>query len=321
MSNTRAKRLKARMGPMAPMASLAPYIAFLLLAAFTALMPQRGDAQTPPQISLRQVVSGFSLPVEMVAANDGTGRMFVVEQSGRIKVIEGVGTATPTVRASSFLDISSGVISTNGGERGLLGLAFHPQYKTLGLFYIFYTRVGDGALVVARLSRSASDPNTADASSRSEVIVVPHSSFANHNAGKIAFDSFGHLVIATGDGGSGGDPERNSQNRGNRLGKLLRISVGAGAGYTIPSTNPYSGSSCAAGTCPEIWHYGLRNPWRFSFDRALGDLYIGDVGQNEIEEIAATTTAISVNLARALPSKTILAQSQRTDAARRVAIR
>lgn len=247
-----------------------------------ALLTSAAMAQTPPSVALREVLGGFSQPVEMVSAKDGTGRMFVVEQSGKIRIVEGINT-TPTIRATPFLD-TAGII-TAGGERGLLGLAFHPQYDTLGYFYVFYTRAGDAALEVARFTRSSANPNVADPSSRSVVITVPHPNRSNHNGGKIAFDPDGFLVISTGDGGGGGDPDRNSQNRGNLLGKLLRIAVGANAGYTIPPNNPYANSACTQGSCPEIWHYGLRNAWKFSFDSANGDLYIGDVGQDAVEEI------------------------------------
>jgi glucose/arabinose dehydrogenase len=253
-----------------------------LAGPLLAIVMSASLAQTPPAVALREVLGGFSQPVEMVSAKDGTGRMFVVEQAGKIRIVEGINT-TPTIPATPFLDVAS--IMLGGGERGLLGLAFHPQYATLGYFYVFYTRAGDGALEVARFTRNASNPNVADFNSRSIVMTVPHPNNSNHNGGKIAFDPDGFLVISTGDGGGGGDPDRNSLNRSNLLGKLLRVAVGANAGYTIPSINPYANSSCAQGTCPEIWHYGLRNAWKFSFDHANGDLYIGDVGQGAVEEI------------------------------------
>jgi glucose/arabinose dehydrogenase len=255
-----------------------------LAGPMLAIVTSASIAQAPPSVALREVLSGFSQPVEMVSAKDGTGRMFVVEQSGKIKIVEGINT-TATTRATPFLDTASLITYAPNGERGLLGLTFHPQYDTLGYFYVFYTRAGDAALEVARFTRSASNPNVADPNSRSIVITVPHPNNSNHNGGKIAFDADGFLVISTGDGGGGGDPDRNSQNRGNSLGKLLRVAVGVNAGYTIPSSNPYANSTCAQGSCPEIWHYGLRNPWKFSFDQATGDLYIGDVGQDTIEEI------------------------------------
>jgi glucose/arabinose dehydrogenase len=253
-----------------------------LMAPLLAIVASTSVAQVPPSVTLREVLAGFTQPIEMVSANDSTGRMFVAEQTGKVRIVEGLNT-TPTIRATPFLDVAS--IITAGGERGLLGLAFHPQYDTLGYFYVFYTRAGDAALEVARFTRSASNPNVAEPTSRSIVITVPHPNNSNHNGGKIAFDPDGFLVISTGDGGGGGDPDRNSQNRSNLLGKLLRVAVGANAGYTIPSSNPYANSTCAQGICPEIWHYGLRNAWKFSFDRANGDLYIGDVGQNAVEEI------------------------------------
>lgn len=241
-------------------------------------------AQAPPAIALRDLVSGFTNPVEMVAAGDFSNRMFVVEQAGRIKIVDGINTATPTVRPTLFLDVST-VVSQDGGERGLLGLAFPPGYAAKGYFFIAYTRPSDGALEVARVNRRQNDANQADAATRTALITIPHPTYSNHNGGKIAFDPEGFLVISTGDGGGGGDPDRNALKRSNLLGKLLRIAVSDAPGYSIPPTNPYDGSTCAAGTCPEILHFGLRNPWKFSFDRFSGDLYIGDVGQSAVEEI------------------------------------
>jgi glucose/arabinose dehydrogenase len=260
--------------------------ALALLLLCTVLFAMTANAQTPPAVSLRNVIGGFSLPVEIANAGDGTGRLFVVEQRGKIRIVEGAHSATPTIRATAFLDVSS-VVSQTGSERGLLGLAFHPQYTKLGLFYIFYTRATDGALVVARVSRDANNPNVADAASLQDVIVIPYPSNATNYGGKLAFDNTGNLMIGTGDGGGSDDPDRNAQDRGKLLGKLLRISVGSAPGYTIPPSNPYAGNTCANGRCPEVWHYGLRNPRKFSFDQLSADIYIGDGGQNNVEEIHA----------------------------------
>jgi glucose/arabinose dehydrogenase len=231
-----------------------------------------------PPVSLREVATGLSYPVEAVPAPGEPGRLYIVEQGGRIRLLD-----NGTLQSTPFLNISSGVISL-GGERGLLGLAFHPDYASNRAFYVFYTRTGDGALVVARILRSANNPNQADASTRTEILVVPHATYSNHNGGKIAFGRDGFLYIGTGDGGGGNDPLRAGQDLSSRLGKLLRISVDGGTGYTIPAGNPFSGQTCAT-ACPEIWAYGLRNPWRFSFDRVDGDLFIGDVGQGAQEEV------------------------------------
>jgi glucose/arabinose dehydrogenase len=202
-----------------------------------------------------------------------------VEQAGRIRILDN-GVVLPT----SFLDLASmnppRLIA--GGERGLLSVAFPPGFAAKGYFYVNYTRTLDGATVVARYRVSIGDANAADPASE-EVILTISQPFANHNGGQLAFGSEGYLYIGMGDGGSGGDPFQVAQNPDNVLGKLLRIDVESGAvPYGIPPTNPFLGM---AGYRPEIWALGLRNPWRFSFDRGTGDLYIGDVGQNDFEEI------------------------------------
>jgi glucose/arabinose dehydrogenase len=253
------------------------FFQFALVAAGLVGLSPLGAAV--PTIALRQVASGLSLPVELVSAKDGSNRLFIVEQGGRIRILQ-----NGSVLATPFLDISGTSVISAGGERGLLGLAFHPNYTVNGAFYVFYTRTGDGALVVARLLRSANNANVADANSRVEIISVPHSANSNHNGGKIAFGPDGYLYIATGDGGGGGDPLRAGLSLTTRLGKLLRIAVDGGTGYTVPTSNPYAGQSCAT-ACPEIWAYGLRNPWKFSFDRVDGSLFIGDVGQGAVEEV------------------------------------
>jgi len=241
------------------------------------LLPREGaHGQTPPfpRISLIPYASGFAQPVQVTSAGDGSGTLYLVEQGGRIRAIRN-GIPDP----SPFLDISGRVLS--GGERGLLGLAFAPGYAANGRFYVDYTRTPDGATVVARFLASGS-PRVADPSSEEVLLVVPQP-FPNHNGGQIAFGPDGYLYVGMGDGGSGGDPGNNAQNPAALLGKMLRIDVESGAvPYAVPPSNPFVGS---AGFRGEIWALGLRNPWRFSFDRATGDLFLGDVGQSSFEEI------------------------------------
>jgi len=232
-----------------------------------------------PAISFSAIASGFDRPVRIVNAGDGSGRLFVVEQSGTIRIVKN-GSVLPV----PFLDISGRLMS--GGEQGLLGLAFPPGYASKGHFYVNYTRIADGATVVARY-RVTADADIADPASQ-EVLLVVEQPFPNHNGGNIAFSpADGFLYIGMGDGGSANDPNNFAQNLaplpGNKrlLGKMLRIDVESGAApYAIPIDNPPMGGSQS-----EIWAWGLRNPWGFSFDRATADLYIGDVGQNAWEEI------------------------------------
>ena len=226
-------------------------------------------------MTLTPFKSGFSKPVFMTSARDGSGRLFVVEQGGRIKVIQADG----TVRATPLLDISGRV--SKGSEQGLLGLAFHPNFRTNGKFYVNFTNLaGDTAINEYRLSPPSSNRVTL-AGRRVLTIDQP---YANHNGGHLAFGADGFLYIATGDGGSAGDPGNRAQSVTSLLGKILRINVNSRTstrGYGIPSTNPYVGR---AGR-DEIWSRGLRNPWRFSIDSATGALWIGDVGQNRYEEV------------------------------------
>lgn len=228
------------------------------------------SAQT---INLQSFATGFSAPVEITCApNDA--RLFVVQQSGLIRILNPNG----TINTTPFLTLTSSTI-LSGGERGLLGLAFHPNYATNGYFYVNYTRAGDGATVIARYTVSA-DPNIADAGSGTVLLTVAQP-FSNHNGGSIKFGPDGYLYIGMGDGGSGGDPGNRAQNINENLGKMLRIDVDSASPYGIPATNPYVGISGN----DEIWAIGLRNPWKFSFNRLNGDLWIADVGQNAIEEI------------------------------------
>jgi glucose/arabinose dehydrogenase len=226
-------------------------------------------------LTLTPFKSGFASPVFMTAAHDGSGRLFVAEQGGRVKVISRDGTVLPT----PLLDISKRV--SKGTEQGLLGLAFHPNFKTNGKFYVDFTNLaGDTAINEYRLSPPSSNRVTLPG----RRILTIDQPYVNHNGGDIAFGPDGFLYIGMGDGGSAGDPGNRAQSRNTLLGKILRINVNghtATRGYLIPSSNPYVGR---AGR-DEIWSYGLRNPWRFSIDPATGALWIGDVGQNRFEEV------------------------------------
>ncbi|UTX48751.1 sorbosone dehydrogenase family protein [Chryseobacterium sp. MA9] len=223
-------------------------------------------------INLEEFATGLTSPVEITNANDS--RLFVVQQNGIIKIIQPNG----TINATNFLNIGSKIIF--GGERGLLGLAFHPQYSTNGYFFVYYNNPA-GNIIVARYSVSSTDPNVADPASEKILLNIPKP-FDNHNGGSIHFAPDGKLWIITGDGGSGGDPNNNAQNKNSLLGKMLRIDVDATGPYNIPTDNPFAGTIDGA---DEIWAYGLRNAWKFSFDLTTGNAMIADVGQGAIEEI------------------------------------
>ncbi len=238
-----------------------------------------GTGTPPAELAarLREVANGLSAPLFLTSPPGDQTHAFVVEQGGRIRIIRN-DALVPT----PFLDISDRISS--GGERGLLGLAFHPQYATNGRFVVYYTNPS-GDIRIASYKVSA-NPEVADPASEQILLAVPHPNFSNHNGGMVAFGPDGHLYAGIGDGGSGGDPNGNGQNRNTLLGKLVRLDVSAAGQASIPADNPFVGQS---GIRPEIWSYGLRNPWRFSFDRVTGDLYIGDVGQNSREEIDVST--------------------------------
>jgi glucose/arabinose dehydrogenase len=221
------------------------------------------------------VTAGLAGPVFATSAGDGSGRLFVVEKEGRIRILAG-----GVLAQAPYLDIGAKVLA--GGERGLLGLAFHPQYAGNGRFFVNYTRTPDGATVVAEYGVSV-DPNVASATER-RLLEIPQP-YANHNGGMIAFGPDGLLYIGMGDGGSSGDPQNRAQNKQELLGKILRIDVNSGTPYGIPSDNPFAGG----GGRGEIFALGTRNPWRFSFDRGSGKLYAGDVGQGNVEEIDVVT--------------------------------
>ncbi|HEV2852125.1 MAG TPA: PQQ-dependent sugar dehydrogenase [Thermoanaerobaculia bacterium] len=227
------------------------------------------------------VPSGLTAPVGVTHAGDGSGRLFIVEQVGRIRIWDGT-----QLLPTPFLTVSvgPGCGATDCGERGLLGLAFHPNYESNGFFYVYYTRPSDGDIVIARYHVSG-NPNVADPSSALVLLTIEHSSQANHNGGQLAFGPDGYLYAGVGDGGGGGDPFESGQNKDSLLGKILRIDVdhpSPGRNYGIPAGNPFAGATAGA---DEVWDFGLRNPWRFSFDRQTGDLFIGDVGQGTWEEI------------------------------------
>lgn len=224
-------------------------------------------------LELEPVLSGLRAPLMVTAPPDGSGRLFIVEQGGTIRIARN-GQLLP----QPFLDISSSVVS--GGERGLLGMAFHPRYAENGRFFVMYTARGDGENTVARYQVS-SDPNRADPNSATTLLSIEDFA-SNHNAGMLAFGPDGYLYVGTGDGGGANDPQRTAQDRGAWLGKMLRLDVDGGEPYAVPRDNPFVGQGNAR---PEIWAYGLRNPWRYSFDRETGDLWIADVGQNQVEEI------------------------------------
>jgi len=228
-------------------------------------------AQAPSNMRLEVVGARFRNPV-YVTSPPGDSRLFVVEQAGRIRIV-----TTPPRALAPFLDISSRVRS--GGEQGLLSMAFHPRYRDNGYFFVNFTdRSGDTHIERFRVS---SDPNIADAGSTKLILKIDQP-YSNHNGGLVMFGSDGMLYIGMGDGGSGGDPHGNGQNPRTLLGKMLRIGVDGAEPYTIPAGNPFPDGS---GGRPEIWATGLRNPWRFAFDRAANMLYIADVGQSQAEEV------------------------------------
>jgi glucose/arabinose dehydrogenase len=252
-------------------------VAIACFFAFNSISVSRAQTTAPlPTLGLANTIGGFTSPVGIANANDGSNRLFVVEQGGRIRIIKnGALLTTP------FLDISTRISS--GGERGLLGLAFPPDYVTKGYFYVNYTNPA-GDTVIARYLRSASNADTADSASE-QIIITIAQPFANHNGGQLNFSPRDkQLYVGMGDGGSGGDPGNRAQNPAELLGKILRLDVESGRPYTytVPASNPFVNRT---GFRPEIWALGMRNPWRFSFDRMTADLFIADVGQGSFEEI------------------------------------
>ncbi|MEM7353167.1 MAG: PQQ-dependent sugar dehydrogenase [Acidobacteriota bacterium] len=260
----------------------------LLTTLWTATVPTPLAAQSTADLSLVPILTGLARPVAVRHAGDGSGRLFIVEQAGRILVWD--GSSEPSV----FLDISP-LVDGAYGEQGLLGLAFHPEFATNGLFFVNYIRdpgPGKDRTVIARYRVSEGDPNLAEPSSALTILEIEQE-FANHNGGNILFGPDGYLYIGMGDGGSLADPLQRAQDKESLLGKMLRIDpdasptganelCGLEASYGIPLGNPFAGIGDG---CDEIWAVGLRNPWRWSFDRETGDLFIGDVGESSQEEI------------------------------------
>jgi glucose/arabinose dehydrogenase len=242
--------------------------------------PRSGTSSFDPNhvaLTLEPFVSGLTAPLAIANAGDGSGRLFIAEQGGQIRIVRD-GKLEPT----PFLDIGAEI--TSGGERGLLGVAFAPDYPTDGRVFVDYTdRNGDTQ--VSSFHVRTDDPDRLDPTSETKILFVKQP-FANHNGGALLFDPSGMLLISLGDGGSGGDPQGNGQALDTLLGKILRIDVTKSDvthPYAIPSDNPFGDG--ADGHRPEIWLWGLRNPWRMSVDRATGDLWIGDVGQDAWEEV------------------------------------
>ena len=255
-------------------------LASILSLLYTSIITSQG-------LDIELFAQNFDRPVNLKHAGDD--KLYVVEQDGYIRIINDDG----SVETTPFLNIDSRVINT-GNERGLLGLAFHPNYITNGHFYVNYIN-NSGNTVISRFNRSNTNPLLADPNS--ELILLTYSQpFTNHNGGDMAFGQDGYLYISSGDGGAGGDPQNNSQNLTNLLGKILRIDIDNtenGNNYAIPPDNPFEGSPTNS---EEIWAYGLRNPWKFSFDSLNGDIWIADVGQQEYEEInRATLTEAGLN--------------------------
>lgn len=265
---------------------LPPYsFLFLYFLAFSACDQgnSEADREENGSIQLKEAFPNLSFerPVDLQHAGDESDRIFIVEQRGVITVFQN---EKETEDKGTFLDIASQV-EDSGNEEGLLGLAFHPDYENNGYFYVNYTASSPDRTVISRFQVSESDPGQADQGSEMVLLEFnqPHS---NHNGGQLSFGPDGYLYIAVGDGGSGGDPEDNGQDRTTLLGTILRIDVdnpSSGGNYGIPSDNPFADNQ--DGYREEIYAYGLRNPWRFSFDAESGQLWAGDVGQNRYEEI------------------------------------
>lgn len=227
---------------------------------------------------LLEMASGLSFPLYLTAPPGDATRLFIVEKTGTIRIVK-----DGTLLATPFLDISGQV--SGGGEQGLLGLAFDPNYASNGRFFVHYTDP-DGNTRLSNFQVSA-NPDIANAGSE-QVILTATQPYPNHNGGQLVFGPDGLLYLGLGDGGSGGDPQGRAQDRSDLLGSILRLDVQAGSSYSVPPDNPFIGQ---AGVRPEIWSYGLRNPWRFSFDRGTGDLYIADVGESRFEEVDVSPAA------------------------------
>lgn len=265
--------MQAQPRPTVPRAHLRTVALRTLVCLLSLTSPVSAAVQLTP------VVSGLASPLFVGHAGDGSNRLFIVERGGKVKVLR-PGEFNPT----EFLDIGSKIVA--GGERGLLGLAFHPQYPANGRFFLFYTRAGDGALVIAEYGVSA-NPDVASTAEKI-LLTIPHPTYTNHNGGMLAFGPDGYLYAGIGDGGSGNDPLNNAQNVNTLLGKILRLDVNVPAGspvpYLSPAGNPFAGATPGM---DEVFAVGFRNPWRFSFDRLTGQQWVADVGQGAREEVSA----------------------------------
>ena len=251
-----------------------------LLSAVAIAIACSGATDNGPPPSMLQLVDNFASPVYLTSPPNDSARLFIVEQGGTIVIRRHDTTLT-----RPFLDVRGQIDA--GGERGLLSVAFDPNYATSGRFFVYFTNKS-GDIRVVRYNVS-SDPDSADEATADTTLKVAHPGQSNHNGGQLQFGPDGMLWIGTGDGGGGGDPDGNGQDKHALLGKLLRLDVSGASGYTIPADNPFKNDTSAS---EEIWSYGLRNPWRFSFDRQTGDLYIGDVGQNAWEEVDVAPVAV-----------------------------
>ena len=251
------------------------------------------NVTSQPVIAYQTVVAGMVNPVDVVNAGDGSGKLYIAQQNGLVRSWNGT-------TLSNFINLNSIITTPTGGEQGLLSIAFHPDYETNGYFFVLYTNAA-GDITLGRFRRDAVDPTIGDPSSGVVLLAIPKPGtpyFTNHNGGKINFGADGMLYFGTGDGGSGGDPFNNAQNLTSLLGKMLRLDVSTFPGtapyYTIPSDNPFAATG--GGVRGEIWAYGLRNPWRWSFDRSTNDMWIGDVGQGQWEEVnRVASTASGIN--------------------------
>jgi glucose/arabinose dehydrogenase len=248
---------------------------FILLSATNLSNPVAAQ----PVLGFNLIAQGLTSPVDIKNAGDSSNRLFIVEQSGAIRIYK-----NGKLLSKPFLDVSS-IVRYRGGEQGLLSLAFHPNYKTNGYFFIYYTATNEN-VTLARYKVSATNPDVANASSGVILFSYPKpGGFGNHNGGNISFGKDGDLYISIGDGGSEGDPFNNAQNGQSYFGKMLRIAVNTHKSppyYSVPASNPFVNDP---NVLDEVWHLGLRNPWRWSFDRTSGDMWIGDVGQDSLEEI------------------------------------
>ncbi len=253
-----------------------------LCACDSTVVQPPGDGQFP--VRTERVFPGlsFAQPVALLQAPNDPARFFVVERSGSVRVFDNDPGASST---SSFFADGNGWVEAGPSEAGLLGMAFHPDYPANASVYLSYTRNGSPPVsLVSYVSRFSVAGGSIDEGSEQPVLTVDQP-YSNHNGGQIGFGPGGYLYIGLGDGGDGGDPDNNGQTTSTLLGAMLRIDVNGAAPYVVPPDNPFAGNDCNAGACPEIFAWGLRNPWRWSFDRGTGDLWLADVGQSSWEEV------------------------------------